>query len=151
MSQAPPSPPRCALVSETGEGPFGAAITIGRHRLAADEPLSAGGRDAGPDPYEFVLAGLGACTVMTLRLYATRKGWPLSHVTVRVTHAARASAGAPRDVFAREIELEGDLSAEARARLMEIADRCPVSRTLAGGSLIQTALVYAAPVGEASS
>ena len=98
---------RLAIVSETGAGPFTSAVTIGEHRLIADEPVSAGGLNAGPDPYEFLLAGLGACTAMTLRLYATRKGWPLEHVEVRVRHVERATGGALKDVFEREIRLTG--------------------------------------------
>ncbi|HEX5380262.1 MAG TPA: OsmC family protein [Phenylobacterium sp.] len=151
MSETGQVPPRLAVVSETGDGPFGASIDIGPHHLLADEAVSAGGHNAGPDPFEFLLAGLGACTTMTLRGYATRKGWPLDWIEVRVTHAVRASDGATKNVFEREIRLEGDLSTEERARLLEIADRCPVSRTLAGGSIIQSRLADMAPVGEASA
>jgi uncharacterized OsmC-like protein len=74
MSEAGARRPRLAIVSEAGAGPFGAAITIGDHHLSADEPVSVGGLNTGPDPYEFLLAGLGACTTMTMRLYAARKG-----------------------------------------------------------------------------
>lgn len=131
---------RLAIISETGSGPFSSVVTIGEHRLIADEPVSAGGQNAGPDPYEFLLAGLGACTAMTLRLYATRKSWPLEHVEVRVSHVERASAGALKDVFEREILLTGGLADDQRARLLEIADRCPVSRTLSAGAMIATSL-----------
>ena len=131
---------RLAIVSESGAGPFTSAVTIGEHRMIADEPVSAGGLDAGPDPYEFLLAGLGACTAMTLRLYAARKGWPLEHVEVRVRHVERATGGVLKDVFEREIRLTGSLADDQRARLLDIAERCPVSRTLSAGAVIETSL-----------
>lgn len=137
--------PRLAIVSETGEGPFSSRISIGDHRLNADEPVSAGGLNTGPDPYEYLLAGLGACTAMTLRLYATRKDWHLEPVEVRVRHVERATGGALKDVFEREIRLSGPLSADQRSRLLAIAERCPVSRTLSGGALIETKLLEVAP------
>lgn len=127
-------------MSETGDGPFGNAVAIGPHRLIADEPASVGGLGNGPDPYELLLAGLGACTAMTVRLYADRKGWPLLKVEVMVRHAARLADGAARDTFERQISLSGNLSDEERGRLLAIADRCPVSRTLAGGAIIQSRL-----------
>jgi putative redox protein len=131
---------RLAIISETGAGAFTSTVTIGEHRLIADEPVSLGGLNAGPDPYEFLLAGLGACTAMTLRLYATRKDWPLEHVEVRVRHIERAAGGAPKDVFKREIRLTGGLADDQRARLLDIAERCPVSRTLSAGAVIVTSL-----------
>lgn len=139
-SEAEGAHPRLAIVSETGAGPFSSTVTIGEHRLTADEPVSVGGLNTGPDPYEFLLAGLGACTAMTLRLYATRKGWPLEHVEVRVRHVERATSGALKDVFEREIRLTGGLAGDQRARLLDIADRCPVSRTLSAGTVIETSL-----------
>lgn len=142
---------RRATVVENGRGRFGADILVGPHRLNADEPASLGGRGEGPDPYELLMSALGACTSMTLRLYAERKGWPLERVEVRLRHAERMASGAPRDVFEREILLLGDLSAEARARLLDIAGRCPVGRTLAGGSEIRSSLAEALLPGEASS
>ena len=135
----------------TGSGPFGAVISIGPHRLTADEPLAVGGLYVGPDPYEFLLAGLGASTVMTPRLHANRKGWPLSHIEGRIRHAARATDGAPMDVFDREIRRDGELSAEERSQLLAIADHCPVSRTLAAGVTLQTRLGELAAVGEATA
>lgn len=124
-------------------------ITAGRHRLRADEPESAGGADSGPDPYALLLAGLGACTSMTLRLYATRKSWPLDAVSVHLQHkkihasdCADCETRAGRlDEITREIALDGDLAPEQRARLIEIADRCPVHRTLTGEVKIRTTLV----------
>jgi putative redox protein len=125
-------------VAETREGRFTQEITVGRHRLRADEPVSAGGDDSGPSPYDLLLAGLGACTSMTLRMYAGRKEWPLERVTVRLRHdkihAQDCSECETRegriDRIEREIEIEGALDAAQRARLLEIADKCPVHRTL---------------------
>ena len=148
-SERGPSHERLAIVSETAESPFSSRIAIGDHRLTADEPVSAGGLNTGPDPYEYLLAGLGACTAMTLRLYATRKGWPLQHVEVRVRHVQHPTGGALKDVFEREIRLIGVLSEDQRARLLSISDRCPVSRTLSAGALIQTTLSETPPPGEA--
>ena len=116
--------------------------------LASDEPESLGGSGTGPNPYELLLAGLGACTAMTIRMYAERKGWPLLRVAVRVRHAERMAAGAPKDVFERVIHLEGDLSQEERDRLMDIAERCPVSRTLSAGSTVTSRLADDPPPGE---
>ncbi|MEO0763026.1 MAG: OsmC family protein, partial [Pseudomonadota bacterium] len=116
----------------------------GTHMLA-DEPEAFGGTDRGPSPYGFLSAGLGACTSMTIRMYARRKGWPLSHVSVDVTHdkvhAEDAGGSSGRvDSFTRVIRLEGDLDADQRARLLEIADKCPVHRTLESGARIETVL-----------
>jgi putative redox protein len=104
----------------------------------ADEPVSAGGLGSGPNPYDLLAAALGACTTMTLRLYAERKGWPLERAMVRVVHARTGEGG--RDRFAREIVMAGPLDPEQRTRLLEIANRCPVHRTLERGSEIITVL-----------
>jgi putative redox protein len=122
-------------------------LTAGRHRLVADEPAGVGD-DAGPNPYDLLLAALGACTVMTVELYARRKGWPLEEVRVALDHAkihARDCADCESDPAARvdiielTLDFAGDLSAEQRARLLEIAGRCPVHRTLTGEIKIRTA------------
>jgi uncharacterized OsmC-like protein len=128
---------------------FAQDITVGRHRLIADEPTSAGGTDTGPDPYGLLLSALGSCTSMTVALYARRKQWPLQAVTVRLrhskVHAADCAACETKegmlDHIARDIELAGPLDQEQRARLLAIADRCPVHRTLASEIHIQTRLV----------
>lgn len=114
------------------------SIEIRQHRLTADEPLEAGGTDTGPNPYELLLSALGACTAMTLRLYADRKGWPLTSIEVSLQHErihARDCADCDtRDGFldriTKQISLRGPLDAEQRQRLGEIAERCPVQQTL---------------------
>jgi putative redox protein len=129
---------REVVVRETGEGRFAQEIAAGRHRLRADEPGSVGGSDTGPTPYGLLLAALGACTSMTLRLYAERKRWPLERVTVRLSHEKVHARDCEEcetregrvDSIEREIALEGALDDEQRRRLLEIADRCPVHRTL---------------------
>jgi len=121
-------------------------ITAGCHRFVADEPLGVGD-DAGPDPYALLLSALGACTVMTLQLYARRKNWPLTSVEVSLNtykvHArdcedCESNPDARVDIIERQITLRGDLTAEQMARLTEIADRCPVHRTLTGEIKIRT-------------
>ena len=138
-------------VTETGSGPFDQTITIGSHRLRADEPVSLGGSDQGPSPYDLLLAALGACTSMTLRMYANQKKWPLEEVSVALTHEKIyakdceecESKDGKVDRIARSIELKGTLDDEQRERLLEIADRCPVHRTLHSEVLIQTELAPA--------
>ena len=116
------------------------------HHVLADEPFAYGGQNKGMSPYGFLSAGLGACTSMTVRMYARRKGWPLRHVWVDITHDkvhaqdAEPSSRAKIDKFTREIHLEGNLTPDQRARLLEIADRCPVHRTLETSSKIETFL-----------
>jgi uncharacterized OsmC-like protein/pimeloyl-ACP methyl ester carboxylesterase len=131
--------PRQVVVRETRQGKFQQTVSIGPHRLLADEPVGAGGEDSGPGPYDLVLAGLGACTSMTMRLYADRKSLPLERVTVTLKHSkihaedctdCETRAGM-LDQIDRVIEMEGAaLDSEQRSKLMEIADKCPVHRTL---------------------
>jgi uncharacterized OsmC-like protein/pimeloyl-ACP methyl ester carboxylesterase len=130
--------PRQVVVRETRDGKFQQSISVGPHRLLADEPVAAGGEDTGPGPYDFVLAGLGACTSMTMRLYAERKSLPLERVTVTLKHSkihaedcaeCETKAGM-LDQIDRVITMEGGLDAEQRKKLLEIADKCPVHRTL---------------------
>jgi putative redox protein len=130
--------PRQAVVRETRASKFQQSVSIGPHRLLADEPVAAGGEDSGPGPYDFVLAGLGACTSMTMRLYAERKSMPLDRVTVTLKHnkihaedcAECETRAGMLDQIDLLIAMEGDLDAEQRKKLMEIADKCPVHRTL---------------------
>lgn len=113
-------------------------ITAGTHTLIADEPREAGGSDAGPDPYSFLLAALGACTAMTLQIYARRKEWPLEKVEVSLRHSRIhaedcgdcAATQGKIDQIERYISLSGPLSGDQKARLLEIAQRCPVHKTL---------------------
>jgi putative redox protein len=126
------------VVRETGHGQFQQEIISGRHHLIADEPQEAGGLGSGPGPYDLLLAALGACTSMTLRLYADRKKLPLTRSQVRLRHSRIYATDCAEcetkegmlDRIERVITLEGDLNAEQRARLLEIADKCPVHRTL---------------------
>ena len=120
------------IVRESGNGPYAQFVTAGHHVMGADEPERLGGRDTGPSPYEYLLAGLGACTAMTLRMYAARHKWPLEHVEVELRHDRVLPAeGSDRiDRFERLITLTGALSDQQRARLLEIAEKCPVSQTL---------------------
>lgn len=143
-----PDPPRTVVVEGTGAA-FLQSVRVGRHALASDEPVSAGGTDAGPTPYDLLLAALGTCTSMTLGLYARRKGWPLEAVRVRLRHSrvhasdcanCESDPNAVIDRIDREIEMVGPLDAAQRARLLEIADRCPVHRTLVSEVEIRTAL-----------
>lgn len=125
------------VTEETGEGRFQVAVRAGGLRFLADEPASVGGMGSGPTPYDLLSAALGACTTMTLRLYADQKGWPVTRVQTAVGHA-REPGMEPTDLFTRRIAVEGALDAAQRARLLEIADRCPVHRTLEGGARVVT-------------
>jgi putative redox protein len=133
-------------VRETGEGHLQQEVTAGTHRFLADEPVAAGGGDSGPNPYDFLLAALGACTSMTLRLYAEHKQLPLDRVTVRLRHGRIYAADCETcetkegkiDQIERAITLEGTLDVSQRARLLEIADKCPVHRTLTSEVVIKT-------------
>jgi len=133
------------VVASSPDGLFAHNIACGAHLLRADEPSSiTGGLDSGPAPYDFLLAGLGACTAMTLRLYAARKNWPLSAVDVKLTHDKQHAKDAEMtgdtrlDHMRRTITITGDLTQEQRARLLEIADKCPVHKTLEQGTAITT-------------
>ena len=130
--------PRQIVVRETRAGKFQNTVSIGPHHLSADEPASAGGEDSGPGPYDFLLAGLGACKSMTMRLYADRKSFPLERATVTLNHnkiyARDCEECETREGMLDQIEvaigLEGPLDADQRKRILEIADKCPVHRTL---------------------
>lgn len=129
--------------------PYIEEIRIGGHKLLADEPSEAGGTDAGPGPYELLLAALGTCTCVTVRMYAERKQWPLEAVHVSLTHAKVHSedcAACEKEVrmldqIEMEIGLTGDLSGDQRQRLLDIAGKCPVHRTLTSRVKINTRAV----------
>ena len=137
-------------VSETGEGKFQNAVKAGQHRLFADEPVSAGGLDSGPSPYDFLSIALGACSWMTVRMYADFKKIPLGRVSVDVSHAKvhakdcmdcteeERGSGKRIDRFERVISIEGDLPPELAGKIEEIAGKCPVHRTLEGSSKVKT-------------
>ena len=135
-------------VEDGTAGPFAETVRAGAHVLAADEPVGAGGNDTGPSPYDYLLAALGTCTAMTLRVYARRKGWPLEKVRVSLRHdkihaedcADCKTRKGLLDRIERSIELEGPLSDEQRRRLLEMADHCPVHRTLTSEIVIETRL-----------
>ena len=149
----PPAPPigvpeGIVRVSEADPEGFLQDVVAGpQHHALADEPRAYGGTNRGMSPYGFISAGLGACTSMTIRMYARRKGWNLAHVRVEVTHdkvhAQDAGAGGKADLFRRAIALEGDLDADQRAKLLEIADKCPVHRTLEASARVETTLTPA--------
>jgi uncharacterized OsmC-like protein len=128
---------------------FAQEIQAGKHRLHADEPAAAGGADTGASPYDLLLAALGACTSMTLGAYARRKAWPLEEITVRLrhskVHAADCSDCETRDGMLdrieRDIHLAGPLTEEQRAKLIEIAGKCPIHRTLTSKIEIKTRLI----------
>lgn len=153
MVLRPPAPPPGApegivRVAEADPDGFLQDVSAGPfHHVLADEPLAYGGSNLGMTPYGFLAAGLGACTSMTIRMYARRKNWPLSHVRVDVSHNkmhaqdAQTHGAAPKiDSFRREITLDGPLTADQRQRLLEIADKCPVHKTLESSSTIVTVL-----------
>lgn len=135
-------------VAEAGEGRFAQLISAGRHRLRADEPMAVGGDDSGPGPYDLLLAALGACTSMTVRLYAEQKKWPLERISVELKHdkvhatdcAECETREGKIDKIERTLTLEGNLDDAQRARLLEIANKCPVHRTLHSEVWIPTSL-----------
>jgi putative redox protein len=134
-------------VTETGLGTYTQQITAGHHQLVSDEPQPVGA-DAGPTPYDLLLAALGSCSSMTVRMYADRKGWPLERVRVTLRHSrihARDCADCETtsgwvDTIDRDIELTGDLDEAQRERLLHIAERCPVHQTLTSEVRVATSL-----------
>jgi len=148
------------VITVTPGASFRTEVLAGRHLLISDEPVAVGGADAGPTPYDLLVAALGTCTGMTLRAYADRKGWPLEEVTVKLVHGKVHGVDQetcinrePRvDRIEREIRIEGAaLTDEQRQRLLEIADRCPVHRTLSAGVFVETRLAGDGPSTPAAS
>jgi uncharacterized OsmC-like protein len=137
------------VIVRGGAAGFAQEIEIGSHHLKADEPVDFGGTDTGPSPYDFLLAALGSCTSMTISFYARRQKWPLESVTVSLQHSKIHATDCAEcetrvgkiDRIEREIQLTGALTAEQRAKLMEIADRCPVHQTLTSEINIKTRAV----------
>jgi len=139
---------RSVVVRGSATG-FAQEILAGPHRMSADEPVSAGGKDTGPTPYDLLLAALGACTSITLGMYARRKGWPLAEVIVNLRHSKIHAIDCAEcetregmlDRFERDIHLAGSLTEEQRSQLLDIANKCPVHRTLTSKSVIVTRAV----------
>jgi uncharacterized OsmC-like protein len=135
-----------AVIVRGGAAGFAQEIIAGSHRLTSDEPVAAGGTDAGPTPYELLLAALGACTSMTVALYARRKGWPLEGVTTWLRHSRIHASDCADcetlvgmlDRIELDVRFAGPLTTEQRSRLREIADKCPVHRTLTSEIDIRT-------------
>lgn len=150
----PPPPvatpePGLVSVEDTGPGQFQVRVSAGGEVFLVDEPIAVGGSGSGPTPFDLLSAALGACTVMTLRLYADKKGWPVTRLRAEVSHL-RGKGPGPADRFVRHITIEGGVDAAQRRRLIEIAGRCPVHRTLEGGARIDTldaSLIRVDPAG----
>jgi uncharacterized OsmC-like protein len=148
MGELPNQEPRSVVVSGPATG-FRTEVEVGGHHLVVDEPIAVGGADEGPTPYEMLLAGLGACTAMTLRIYADRRKWPLERALISLRHRKVHAQDcidcetkpAKMDVVDRVITLEGSLTEEQRAKLLEIAERCPVQQTLGSKIQVNTKLV----------
>lgn len=139
-----PSAPQSQLservvATETGDGQYQVEANVHGSTFFVDEPVALGGLGSGPNPYDLLSAALGACTAMTLRLFSNRKSWPLRKVSVSVLHS-RGSLTA-RDTFDRAISIDGDLDETQRARLLEIANRCPVHLSLERGADVTTRLI----------
>jgi putative redox protein len=134
------------VIDETRAGTFQVKVTAGSSTFVVDEPAAVGGLDSGPNPYDLLSAAVGSCSLMTMRLYADRKKWPLERVRVKVTHQRDGLAG--RDRFLREIQLFGALDEAQRARIIAISKRCPVHLTIERGSDVETVLLPNTPMDD---
>jgi putative redox protein len=144
--QAMAGKPTKVTVRETGDGKFTQEVSASNHIFIADEPTEMGGLDTGPAPYDLLLSALGTCTSMTIRMYANQKKWPLEGVTVELTHEkVTGPDNVKRDVITREIALEGPLDDVQRQRLLEIANKCPIHKTLESKPDIVSHLAPATP------
>jgi uncharacterized OsmC-like protein len=145
MPETPTQEPRTVVVEGPATG-FRTEVSVAGHHFTVDEPIPVGGTDVGPSPYEMLLAALGSCTAMTLRLYADRRKWPLERAVVKLSHRkvhAKDCEDCPEkpakmDVVDRVVELHGPLDDAQRAKLVEIAERCPVQQTLGGPIQVHT-------------
>ena len=145
--QPPTQEPRTVVVEGPSSG-FRAQVSVDHHRFTIDEPIPVGGTDAGPSPYEMLLAALGSCTAMTLRLYADKKRWPLTRAVVKLKHHKVHAKDcvdcevklAKIDVIDRVLVLEGPLDEAQRAKLLEMAERCPVHQTMRSSIQVNTTL-----------
>ena len=132
-------------VSQVEDERYAQCIRVRQHVLYADEPEAVGGRDLGLGPYDFLLAGLGACTAITLKMYALRHGLDLRHTRVELRHDVQLGVDARLDRFHRIIQLEGNLTGDERMALLRAAEHCPVSQTLGRSSVVQTELIAKCP------
>lgn len=140
MTETPP--PGTVIVACSGEGKLAQAVIAGGHTLRADEPVEAGGDDLGPTPHELLLAALGSCTAITVQMVAGRKGWPLTHIEVRLRRGKLPHEGGPDGtLILRDIVLEGPLDEDQRRKLLDVAEKCPVHKTLTGEITIVSGLV----------
>ena len=129
------------VIDETKNGPFQLKVRAGSSTFIVDEPIGIGGLGSGPNPYDLLSAALGTCSVMTMRLYASRKKWPLERIRVKITH--RRNGLDATDSFGVEIRLDGSLSDEQQQKLLEVVSRCPVHKTIERGSEVVTSVVSA--------
>jgi putative redox protein len=130
-----------ARVRDSGRGSLKVEVAAGGLIFPGDEPVAVGGTGTGPGPYDLLSAALAECTTLTVRLYADRKAWPLESIEVAVSHEVQAGV-TPRDLFRRTVTLKGPLDDDQLIRLLEIAERCPVHRTLTAGARIETKAAY---------
>ncbi len=127
------------VVDETNRGQFQAEVKTSSASFLVDEPAASGGLGTGPNPYDLLSAAIGSCTLMTVRLFADKRKWPLEHVRVKVTHHRKDAQS--RDLFVKEIELTGALDETQKARLLDVSKRCPVHLTMTRGSDVETVLL----------